>query len=97
MKYLSDLKIGDKAVISGFEPARCSDQEFARDLEERLLEIGFEEGLQVEILHEGLIGRDPLAVQVGNITIALRRMEADVVRVTEISRNGSETSGEQAA
>ena len=97
MKYLSDLHIGDKAVITGFDTSRCSDADFARDLEERLLEIGFEEGLHVEVLHEGLIGRDPLAVQVGRTTIALRRMEADVVKVRDIQQTGDKPSGEQAA
>ncbi|WP_417316812.1 FeoA family protein [Emcibacter sp.] len=97
MKYLSDLHIGDKAVISGFDTSRCTDKDFARDLEERLLEIGFEEDLPVEVLHEGLIGRDPLAVQVGNATIALRRMEADVVKIRDIQFRNDSAPGGQAA
>lgn len=82
MKYLSDLNKGDEATILGFEAARCKDIEFAQDLEDRLLEIGFEEGLDVKILHEGPISRDPLAVRIGQMTVALRRMEADAVRVS---------------
>ena len=82
MKYLSDLNKGDKATILGFEAARCKDIEFAQDLEDRLLEIGFEEGLDVKILHEGPISRDPIAVRIGQMTVALRRMEADAVRVS---------------
>jgi ferrous iron transport protein A len=35
----------------------------------------------VEILHEGAIRRDPIAVRVDNITIALRRSEAMAVIV----------------
>lgn len=78
-RYLSDLKIGESSVISGFDTARIKDQEFAADLEDRLLEIGFEEGLTIEVLHQGPIGRDPIAVQVGTMTVALRRMEADAI------------------
>lgn len=82
MKYLSDLKKGEKSTILGFETERCKDVEFARDLEDRLLEIGFEEGLGVKILHEGPIKRDPIAVRIGQMTVALRRMEADAIKIT---------------
>ena len=46
------------------------------EIENRLLELGFVEGARVEILHEGAIARDPIAVRVNNATIALRRREA---------------------
>jgi ferrous iron transport protein A len=46
------------------------------ELERRLIELGFVEGAHVEILHEGLIGRDPIAVRVDGATVALRRREA---------------------
>jgi ferrous iron transport protein A len=49
------------------------------EMERRLLEMGFVEGAKVEILHEGPFGRDPLAVRVDDLTVALRRREADVV------------------
>ena len=51
------------------------------ELERRLLELGFVEGAHVEILHEGLVGRDPIAVRVNHATIALRRREAMAVLV----------------
>ncbi len=84
-KYLSDLKIGDQATIQGFDTSRVDDQEFAADLEDRLLEIGFEEGLAVEVLHKGSIGGDPLAVKIGTITLALRKMEAAAIILGESS------------
>ncbi|MDG1707920.1 MAG: FeoA family protein [Emcibacteraceae bacterium] len=84
-KYLSELKIGESSVISGFDTTRIEDQEFATDLEDRLLEIGFEEGLNVEVLHQGPIGRDPIAVRIGTMTVALRRMEADAILLGEVS------------
>ena len=51
------------------------------ELESRLIEMGFVEGARVEVLHEGAIGRDPIAVRVENITIAVRRREAMAVIV----------------
>jgi ferrous iron transport protein A len=51
------------------------------ELESRLIELGFVEGARVEVLHEGVIGRDPIAVRVENVTIAVRRREAMAVIV----------------
>jgi ferrous iron transport protein A len=53
----------------------------AEEIELRLLELGFVEGASVEVLHEGPIGRDPLAVRVNGATIALRRREAMAILV----------------
>src|SRR2546421_5573293 len=57
-------------------------------LERRLLEFGFVNGEQVEILAEARPGRDPFVVRVGNTTLALRRREAQSVWV-ELLRSGS--------
>ena len=51
------------------------------ELESRLIELGFVEGARVEVLHEGIVGKDPIAVRVENITIAVRRREAMAVIV----------------
>jgi ferrous iron transport protein A len=51
------------------------------ELESRLIELGFVEGARVEVLHEGVVGRDPIAVRVENVTIAVRRREAMAVIV----------------
>lgn len=48
----------------------------AHEIERRLIELGFVEGAQVHVLHEGLFGRDPIAVRVNGSTVALRRREA---------------------
>ena len=50
--------------------------EHAIELERRLLELGFVEGARVEMLHEGLFGRDPIAMKVDDMRVALRRHEA---------------------
>ena len=54
----------------------------AVEIERRLLELGFVEGANVEVLHEGPVGRDPIAVRVNNTTIALRRREAMAIFVS---------------
>jgi ferrous iron transport protein A len=53
----------------------------AQELERRLLEMGFVEGARIEVLHEGLFGRDPIAVRVDDTRVALRRREASAVTV----------------
>ncbi len=53
-------------------------------IERRLLEMGFMEGAVVEVLHEGAIRRDPVAVRVDDRTIALRRSEASSILVEAI-------------
>ena len=63
----------DRHHRRGRRPRRISK---AAELERRLLELGFVEGAHVEILHEGPLGRDPIAVRVNDTTIALRRREA---------------------
>ncbi len=54
----------------------------ALEIESRLIELGFVEGAEVAVLHEGPIGRDPIAVRVNGTTIALRRREAMSILVT---------------
>ena len=54
----------------------------ASEIESRLIELGFVEGAEIKILHEGPIGRDPIAVRINGATIALRRREAMAILVT---------------
>ena len=58
----------------------------AAELERRLIELGFVEGARVEILHQGLFGRDPIAVRINEATVALRRREAASILV-ELERS----------
>jgi ferrous iron transport protein A len=66
---------------SGAPSAPIQDALAQGELERRLLEIGFVEGAEVEILHEGMIGRDPIGVRLDDMRVALRRREADAVLV----------------
>jgi len=58
----------------------------APELESRLLELGFVEGADIKVLHEGPFGRDPIAVRVNDTTIALRRREAMAILVVASDR-----------
>ena len=82
---LSEFAVGDHGVI-----ASVGDDSHAAlvdgELERRLLELGFVEGARVELIHQGLIGRDPIAVRVDDMRIALRRREAASVFVTRTGR-----------
>ncbi len=85
---LSELKKGQKSTIvqvseeylqfpSSLEPG---------ELERRLLEIGFLEGMEVFLSHEGPVGKDPIVVLLQSCHfVALRRQEADAILVRVIS------------
>lgn len=48
----------------------------------RLRALGFDAGVQVSVAHRGIFGgRDPLAVQLGRMTVALRRVHAAAIAV----------------
>ena len=72
---------GFRGVIGAIEVTDSANGVSAAELERRLLELGFVEGARVEILHEGPVGRDPIAVRVNNTTIALRRREAMAILI----------------
>lgn len=72
---LSQTRAGDRGVIVKVGDHRHHD-EHAVELERRLLELGFVEGARIELLHEGLFGRDPMALKVDDMRVALRRREA---------------------
>ena len=74
---LRDLPKNTVARISGFDAGNS-------ELETRLREIGFAEGDQVEALHFGLFGRNPMSVRLNGALIALRKTEAQAVIVETI-------------
>lgn len=72
---LSQARRGHRGVIVQVGDSSHHD-EHALELERRLLELGFVEGARIELLHEGLLGRDPIAMKVDDMRVALRRREA---------------------
>ena len=47
----------------------------------RLRELGFDEGVEVEVLHRARFGRGPVACRIGRMTVALRRAVAAAILV----------------
>lgn len=79
---LSTLSVGDRGVIVdvGAEAHGNEHGVGVEELQRRLLEFGFVEGARIEVLHEGAIRRDPIAVRLDDMRVALRRRDAqDVV------------------
>jgi len=73
---LDQLKVGSRASIVSIEWDLLEGSEGAR-----LRHFGFDEGVIVEPLHLGPFGRDPLAIRVGRMTVAIRKSHARAVRV----------------
>ena len=76
--FLSEARPGRKGTIMAVA-RHVGRQE--PELERRLLEMGFVEGAQIEVLHEGPFGRDPMVVRLDDMRVALRRAEADLVQI----------------
>lgn len=68
---LSDLPSGQTATIECVENRTVIDTIAAR-----LRDLGFVSGEPVRVVARGLIGADPLVVQIGFTRFALRRSEA---------------------
>ncbi|WP_372706446.1 ferrous iron transport protein A [Brevundimonas sp.] len=89
---LSQARRGDRGVI--VQVGDHARDEHGLELERRLLELGFVEGARVELLHEGLLGRDPIAMKVDDMRVALRRHEAAslMFRVDPVLQLGQSTA-----
>ena len=73
---LDQLKLGTRAQIMAIDWKSLGDSEA-----NRLRNFGFDEGVSIEPLHLGPFGRDPLAVKVGRMTVAIRKAQARAVKV----------------
>jgi len=78
---LSSGRKGFAGVIAEVRPGAAAGGVGGAEIERRLLEMGLVEGAPIEIVHEGLFGRDPIAVKLADRTVALRRREARAVMV----------------
>jgi ferrous iron transport protein A len=76
---LDELKLGTKARVLSIDWASLDQAESCR-----LRQFGFDEGVAVEPLHLGPFGRDPIAVRVGRMTVAIRRKHAGAIHVQPI-------------
>ena len=84
---LASCRKGWRGTVAGFAETLATGGHLdPRELERRLLEMGFIEGAEIELLHEGPLGRDPIAVRIaGAGVVALRRRDAALIRVRTLS------------
>jgi ferrous iron transport protein A len=76
---LDRLAVGTQARVCAVDWASLDEAEACR-----LRHFGFDEGVMVEPLHLGPFGRDPIAIRVGRMTVAIRRRHAGAVAVQPI-------------
>ena len=77
---LADYARGQRVRITAIEWDRIAPSEA-----KRLQALGFDEGAEVSVAYRGIMGgRDPLAVAMGEMTIALRRTHALAMRVDPV-------------
>ncbi len=79
-RQIERLTPGQKATIIAIDRAGL-DPLTAR----RLHELGFDEGVDVELLHRAPFGGDPLAVRVGNMVVALRCAMARLIEIEPVA------------
>jgi len=79
---LDQLTVGTRARVTAIDWAALDIGEAAR-----LQNFGFDEGVTVEPLHLGPFGRDPIAIRVGRMTVAIRRRHASAIRVTPLAQS----------
>ena len=75
---LSELAVDETAYVAAVDPPG---QGAGMALGQRLSELGFFAGERLRVVARGPFGGEPIAVRVGTSTFALRRHEADCVRV----------------
>jgi ferrous iron transport protein A len=73
---LDRLIVGTKAHVCSIDWAALGEGEACR-----LRHFGFDQGVTVEPLHLGPFGRDPIAIRVGRMTVAIRRRHAEAIAV----------------
>ncbi len=78
------MRPGDVATIVTIDRDGC-DPVTARQLHE----MGFDEGVDIELLHRAPFGGDPMALRVGNMVVGLRKALAAMI-VVEPARTAAE-------
>lgn len=77
MMTLDSLPVGIRARISAVDWALLAPEEAAR-----LQALGLDEGARVAVAHRGVFaGRDPLAIMVGRMQVAIRRAHARAMKI----------------
>lgn len=74
---LDNLPYHIPATVAEIDWAALSDSD-----SKKLRNLGFDEGVAIEALHGAPFGRDPLAIRIGRMQVALRRAQARAISVT---------------
>ena len=75
------LPVGQTARIVAVDWARLVDEEA-----QRLRSLGLEPGAVVAVAHRGVFaGKDPIALSIGRMTVALRRVHAMAMTVEPLA------------
>jgi ferrous iron transport protein A len=74
---LDQLPYHRPAMVAGVDWTALTEPE-----QRRLRNLGLDEGVEVEALHGGPFGRDPIAVRIGRMMLAMRRVHARVIHVS---------------
>lgn len=78
---LDRLPIGLPARIIAVDWTSLVDEEA-----QRLRALGIDEGARVSVAHRGIfVGSDPIAISIGRMTVALRRVHARAMLVEELA------------
>ena len=74
---LDELSTGTTARIASVDWSAL-----AEDEAKRLQALGIDQGADVSVAHRGILfGRDPLAIRIGSMTVAVRRSHARAIAV----------------
>lgn len=78
---LDRLPLGLPARIVAVDWSSLVDEEA-----QRLRALGIDEGARVSVAHRGIFaGHDPIAISIGRMTVALRRVHARAMLVEELA------------
>lgn len=74
---LDELSTGTAARIATVDWSALATEEA-----KRLQALGFDEGAEIAVAQRGILfGRDPLAIRIGSMTVALRRSHARAIAI----------------
>ncbi len=73
MKSASELNSGEKGIISEIDCSHPSSR--------RILEVGFTPGQEIELVSKSIF-QDPIAFSIRGTIIAIRKNEAECIKIT---------------
>lgn len=80
MVRLDQLPLNQRARVTAIDWSHLAQNEGRR-----LREFGFDEGMEVETLHKGwFLFKDPIAVRIGRMTVAIRKAHAAAIAVEPV-------------